>query len=81
MARELQLLRDARAGKDQSNFRLEDIEWAIREVNAKLNDITTRAFGETWATHERTGASMRMSAYGVAVKRVSEATTIRGLYP
>ena len=60
---------------------LQEYFWKESEVNAKLNDITTRAFGETWATHERTGASMRMSAYGVAVKRVSEATTIRGLYP
>jgi glutamate dehydrogenase (NAD(P)+) len=50
-------------------------------VNAKLNDIITRAFNETWATHESRGVSMRLAAYGLAVQRVSEATTTRGLYP
>jgi glutamate dehydrogenase (NAD(P)+) len=50
-------------------------------VNAKLNDIVTRAFEETWATHEAKGVSVRLAAYGLAVERVAEATTIRGLYP
>jgi glutamate dehydrogenase/leucine dehydrogenase len=50
-------------------------------VNAKLNDIVVRAFNETWATREGRGTSMRVAAYGVAVQRVAEATTTRGLYP
>jgi glutamate dehydrogenase (NAD(P)+) len=50
-------------------------------VNAKLNDIITRAFNETWATQERRDVSMRMAAYGLAVQRVAEATTTRGIYP
>ncbi|MGH9132732.1 MAG: Glu/Leu/Phe/Val family dehydrogenase [Ilumatobacteraceae bacterium] len=60
---------------------LQEYFWKEYEVNAKLNDIVTRGFQETWDTHEATGAPMRMSAYGVAVKRVGEATTTRGLYP
>ena len=32
-------------------------------------------------TRESRGTSMRMAAYGLAVQRVSEATTTRGLYP
>jgi glutamate dehydrogenase/leucine dehydrogenase len=60
---------------------LQEYFWKESEVNAKLNDIVTRGFQETWETHETFGASMRMSAYGVAVKRVGEATTTRGLYP
>jgi glutamate dehydrogenase (NAD(P)+) len=60
---------------------LQEYFWKETEVNAKLNDIVTRAFQETWNTHESTGASMRMSAYGLAVRRVGEATTTRGLYP
>ena len=51
------------------------------EVNAKLNDIVVRAFEETWSTRERYATTMRMAAYGIAVQRVAEATTIRGLYP
>ncbi len=60
---------------------LQEYFWKEAEVNAKLNDITTRAFNETWAAHEARGTSMRMGAYALAVARVAEATTIRGLYP
>ena len=60
---------------------LQEYFWKEAEVNAKLNDIITRAFNETWATAERRGVSMRLAAYGLAVQRVAEATTTRGLYP
>jgi glutamate dehydrogenase (NAD(P)+) len=60
---------------------LQEYFWKEYEVNAKLNDIVVRAFEETWTTRERYSTSMRMAAYGIAVQRVSEATTIRGLYP
>jgi len=60
---------------------LQEYFWKESEVNAKLNDIVTRAFADTWAAHEQRGVSMRMAAYGLAVERVAEATTIRGLYP
>ena len=60
---------------------LQEYFWKEYEVNAKLNDIVVRAFEETWATRERFNTSMRVAAYGLAVQRVAEATTIRGLYP
>jgi glutamate dehydrogenase (NAD(P)+) len=60
---------------------LQEYFWKEAEVNAKLNDIVTRAFNETWATQERRGCSMRLAAYGHAVQRVAEATTTRGIYP
>jgi len=60
---------------------LQEYFWKEDEVNARLNDISTRAFNETWATRESRGTSMRMAAYGLAVQRVAEATTTRGLYP
>jgi glutamate dehydrogenase (NAD(P)+) len=60
---------------------LQEYFWKEDEVNARLNDISTRAFNETWATREARGTSMRMAAYGLAVNRVAEATTTRGLYP
>ena len=60
---------------------LQEYFWKETEVNAKLNDIVTRAFQETWESQEASSAPMRMAAYGVAVKRVGEATTTRGLYP
>jgi len=60
---------------------LQEYFWKEYEVNAKLNDIVVRAFEETWSARERFSTSMRMAAYGLAVQRVAEATTIRGLYP
>jgi glutamate dehydrogenase (NAD(P)+) len=60
---------------------LQEYFWKEAEVNAKLNDIVTRAFNETWATMDRRGVSMRLAAYGLAVQRVAEATVTRGIYP
>ena len=60
---------------------LQEYFWKEEEVNARLNDIVTRAFRETWETREKHQTSMRMAAYGLAVQRVAEATVTRGLYP
>ena len=60
---------------------LQEYFWKETEVNAKLNDIISRAFDETWETAERRRMPMRVAAYGLAVQRVAEATITRGLYP
>jgi glutamate dehydrogenase (NAD(P)+) len=60
---------------------LQEYFWKETEVNAKLNDIVTRAFTETWHMHQERGITMRDAAYAIAVGRVAEATITRGLYP
>jgi len=60
---------------------LQEYFWKETEVNAKLNDIVSRAFEETWDTALRRDVPMRMAAYGLAVQRVAEATITRGIYP
>ena len=60
---------------------LQEYFWKEAEVNAKLNDIMTRAFEETWATMQTRSVGMRTAAYGLAVRRVAEATITRGIYP
>jgi glutamate dehydrogenase (NAD(P)+) len=60
---------------------LQEYFWKEDEINSKLRDITTRAFNETWRTAEDRKTSMRLSAYGLAVRRVADATVTRGLYP
>jgi len=60
---------------------LQEYFWKEAEVNAKLNDIMSRAFDETWETAERRNMPMRVAAYGLAVQRVAEATVTRGIYP
>src|SRR5215204_920911 len=60
---------------------LQEYFWKEEEVNRRLNEITSRAFHETWQTYEGRNTTMRTAAYGLAVQRVSEATMTRGLYP
>jgi glutamate dehydrogenase (NAD(P)+) len=60
---------------------LQEYFWKEAEVNAKLNDIVSRAFDETWDTAEQRQLPMRVAAYGLAVQRVAEATVTRGIYP
>src|SRR4051795_1664502 len=60
---------------------LQEYFWKESEVNAKLNDIVSRAFEETWETAHERKIPMRVAAYGLAVQRVAEATVTRGIYP
>jgi glutamate dehydrogenase (NAD(P)+) len=60
---------------------LQEYFWKEAEVNAKLNDIVSRAFEETWETAQERDIPMRMASYGIAVRRVAEATITRGIYP
>jgi glutamate dehydrogenase (NAD(P)+) len=60
---------------------LQEYFWKEAEVNAKLNDIISRAFEETWETAQSRELPMRVAAYGIAVQRVAEATVTRGIYP
>jgi glutamate dehydrogenase (NAD(P)+) len=60
---------------------LQEYFWKEEEVNARLNEIVTKAFRETLHSRDQHRTSMRMAAYGLAVRRVAEATVTRGLYP
>jgi glutamate dehydrogenase/leucine dehydrogenase len=60
---------------------LQEYFWKETEVNAKLNDIMSRAFEETWETSVARNIPMRVAAYGLGVLRVAEATITRGIYP
>jgi glutamate dehydrogenase (NAD(P)+) len=60
---------------------LQEYFWKEAEVNAKLNDIITKAFDQTWETMEARKVGMRTAAYGLGVQRVAEATVTRGIYP
>ncbi len=55
--------------------------WSEDVVNAKLREIMVKAFGETYAMAKKEQVHMRTAAYLVAVKRVADATAMRGLYP
>ena len=55
--------------------------WSIGHVNDKLHEIMTRAFAATLAMSLREQVNMRTAAYLLAVQRVADATSVRGLYP
>ena len=55
--------------------------WTEDRINDSLKGIMDRAFGDVHAMAERHEVDMRTAAYMVAVARVAEATTLRGLYP
>jgi glutamate dehydrogenase/leucine dehydrogenase len=55
--------------------------WTETVVNEKLHSIMTRAFAETLEISHREEVDMRTAAYLLAVERVADATSMRGLYP
>ncbi|HEU4672098.1 MAG TPA: Glu/Leu/Phe/Val dehydrogenase [Candidatus Limnocylindrales bacterium] len=55
--------------------------WSESIVNEKLREIMVRAFGEVRDIAGRESCDNRTAAYLLAVKRVADATALRGLYP
>ena len=55
--------------------------WTEEEVNKRLDAKITTAFNEVWNMHEKQKCNMRDAAYLGAVKRVADASKLRGIYP
>ncbi len=55
--------------------------WTEERINESLKGIMDRAYGSVHEMSDRHEVDMRTAAYMVAVARVAEATTLRGLYP
>jgi glutamate dehydrogenase (NAD(P)+) len=55
--------------------------WGKREVNLKLRDIMEKAFHDVYNTSQKKRVDMRTAASLIAVERVAEAVTLRGIYP
>jgi len=55
--------------------------WTEERINQSLKEIMDRAFASVHEMSELHEVHMRTAAYMVAVARVAEATTLRGLYP
>jgi len=60
---------------------LQSFFWDEDEINARLEKVMHRAFTEVWDASKQHGVSMRQGAYVLAIERVAEATTDRGIYP
>jgi glutamate dehydrogenase (NAD(P)+) len=55
--------------------------WTEARINESLKEIMDRAFEDVHRMSTNREVDMRTAAYMVAVDRVAEATTLRGLYP
>ena len=55
--------------------------WTEEDINCRLDAVMTRAFGEVLALAIRHKVTMRTAAYILAIGRVAEAASWRGVYP
>jgi glutamate dehydrogenase (NAD(P)+) len=54
--------------------------WPEQRVNEDLTRIMEAAFDDVYATAQKRRVSMRIAAFMVAIRRVTEASELRGLY-
>jgi glutamate dehydrogenase (NAD(P)+) len=63
---------------------VQDLErdfWNVGAVNEKLRAVMVKAFAATLDMSLKQKVNMRTAAYMLAVQRVADATSLRGLYP
>ncbi len=60
---------------------LQSFFWTEEEVNQRLERVMVKAFGEVLKRSRDYKVDMRTAAYILAVGRVAETTTLRGIYP
>jgi glutamate dehydrogenase (NAD(P)+) len=60
---------------------LQEFFWTEEDVNDKLERIIVGAFDQVWAVGESRRVPLRTAAYLLAVQRVADANTTRGVYP
>ena len=60
---------------------LQSFFWEEGEINRQLERILRRAFAQMCEQADLHSVSLRLGAYLVAVKRVADATAVRGIYP
>jgi len=60
---------------------LQGVFWDEADVNLRLERVMKRAFNDVYETSRKYRTHMRNAAYILAVGRVAEASTVRGLFP
>jgi glutamate dehydrogenase (NAD(P)+) len=60
---------------------LQEFFWTEEDVNEKLERIIVGAFDQVWSMAEKRTLPLRTAAYLLAVQRVADANTTRGVYP
>jgi glutamate dehydrogenase len=52
--------------------------WSEEEINEKLRKVLVQSFNNVYETSERRNINMRLAAYMVGVRKMSEASRFRG---
>ncbi len=60
---------------------LQSFFWEEEEINSRLTRIMERAYQQIDDLAQEHHTTLRMGAYCLAVKRVADATAVRGIYP
>jgi glutamate dehydrogenase (NAD(P)+) len=60
---------------------LQEFFWSEEEINQRLEQIMVKSFATTLELALREHVTMRLAAYLISVRRVADATLIRGIYP
>ena len=55
--------------------------WCKHEVNARLKNLMDRSYEEVLRLSQERKGNLRTAAMILAVKKVADAITVRGLYP
>lgn len=60
---------------------LQSLYWEESDVNRMLDKVMVRAFGDVEKTVEEYGVTLRLAAYITALKRLTRAAKLRGIFP
>ncbi len=60
---------------------LQSLYWEEGDVNRMLDKVMVRAFGDVEKTAEEYGVTLRLAAYITALKRLTRAAKLRGIFP
>lgn len=60
---------------------LQELFWDEDDVNRRLERVMVKAFADVHATAKQYDVDMRIGAYILAIDRVAQATTTRGIWP
>ena len=57
----------------------QEFYWPEEQVDAELKKIITSAYREVWALAQKGRTTLRGAAYQIAIERLAQATTRRGV--
>ncbi len=60
---------------------VQSLIWETQDVDRMMKNLILKTFDQVWEAAVRTGLSLRMASYVIALEKVCEAKRIRGIFP